>query len=131
MYWGGRPLWNNSANLHQHKRDIIQTFMVVDSPSDNIQTHKALGQNSPRGRVSGQKSLENPEKLSPGGRGGTGVGDHLATCSPSSVSIDRTSPKLVWQIALVIIYKPTRFQGETHQRAGSVGKKVLKIPKKS
>ena len=31
-----------------------QTFMV-DSPSDNIQTHKLLGRNSPRDRVSGQK----------------------------------------------------------------------------
>ena len=42
--------------------DITQTFMV-DSPSDNIQTHKVLGQNSPSDRVSGQKSLENPEKV--------------------------------------------------------------------
>ena len=60
--WGGRPLWDNSAYLHQHRRDITQTFMV-DSPSDNIQTHKVLGQNSPRDRVGGQKSLENPEKV--------------------------------------------------------------------
>ena len=61
-YCGGRPLWDNSADLHQHRRDITQTFMV-DSPSDNIQTHKVLGRNSPRDRVSGQKSLENPEKV--------------------------------------------------------------------
>ena len=26
-----------------------------------------------------------------------------------SINIDGTSPKLLWQIALVIIYKPTRF----------------------
>ena len=61
-YWGGRPLWDNSAYLCQHRRDITQTFMV-DRPSDNIQTHKVLGPNSPRGRVGGQKSLENPEKV--------------------------------------------------------------------
>ena len=36
---------------------------MVDSPSDNIQTHKVLGPNSPRGRVGGPKSLENPEKV--------------------------------------------------------------------
>ena len=61
-YWGGRPLWDNSAYLHQHRRDIAQAFMV-DSPGDNIQTHKVLGPNSPRGRVGGQKSLENREKV--------------------------------------------------------------------
>ena len=61
-YWGGRPLWDNSAYLHQHRWDITQTFMV-DSPNDNIQTHKVLSRNSPRGRVGGQKSLENPEKV--------------------------------------------------------------------
>ena len=60
--WGGRPLWDNSAHLHQHRRDITKNFMV-DSPSDNIQIHKVLGRNSPRDRVSGQKSLENLEKL--------------------------------------------------------------------
>ena len=51
-YWGGRPLWDISTYLHQHRRDITQTFMV-DSPSDNLQTHKVFGQNSLRGRVSG------------------------------------------------------------------------------
>ena len=61
-YWGGRPLWDNSAYLHQHRRDITQTFMV-DSPSDNIQTHKVLGPSSPRGKIGGQKSLENPKKV--------------------------------------------------------------------
>ena len=108
---------------------------MADSPSDALQTHKVSGRNSPRVRGSGQKKLknpENPEKLSPAkGEGGTGVGDHLGTCPPISVSIDGTSPKLLWQIALVMIYKPTRFQVETHPGAGLVGKKVLKIPKKS
>ena len=61
-YWGGCPLWDNSAYLHQRRREITQTFMV-DSPSDNIQTHKVLGRKSPRDRVGGQKSLENPEKV--------------------------------------------------------------------
>ena len=61
-YWGGRPLWDNSAYLHQHRRDITQTFMA-DSPGDNIQTHKVSVQNSPRDRVGGQKSLENPKKV--------------------------------------------------------------------
>ena len=55
-YWGGRPLWDISTYLRQHRRDNAQTFMV-DSPSETLQTHKLLSQNSPRGRVSGQKSL--------------------------------------------------------------------------
>ena len=59
------------------------------------------------------------------------MGDHCGTIRHISVSIDGTSPNLVWQIALVIIYKPTRFQVETHPEAGLVGKKVLEIPKKS
>ena len=108
---------------------------MVDSPNDALQSHKVSAGNSPRGRVGGQKSLknpENPEKLSPGrGGGATGVGDHFGTIQHISINIDGTSPKLLWQIALVVIYKPTRFQVETHPGAGSVGKKVLKIPKKS
>ena len=109
---------------------------MVDNPSDNIQTHEVLGRNSPRDRVSGQKILknpDNPEKLSPGRGGGwgTGVGKHFGTIWHISINIEGTSPKLLWQIALVIIYKPTRFWVETHQGTGSVGKKVLKIPKKS
>ena len=51
-YWGGRPLWDISTYLCQHRRDITQTFMV-DSPSDYLQTHKVSGRNSSRGRVSG------------------------------------------------------------------------------
>ena len=57
------------------------------------------------------------------------MGDHFGTIQHISINIDGTSPKLLWQIALVIIYKPTRFWVETHQGTGSVGKKVLKIPK--
>ena len=49
---GGGPLWDISTYLHHHRRDITQTFMV-DSPSDNLQTHKVSGRNSSRGRVSG------------------------------------------------------------------------------
>ena len=52
VYWGGRPLWDISTYLHQHGRDITQTFMV-DSPSDNLQTHKVSGRNSSRGGVGG------------------------------------------------------------------------------
>ena len=59
-YWGGRPLGDMSTYLRQHRRDIAQTFMV-DSPSDSLQTHKVSGQNSIRGRVGGQKSLQNLE----------------------------------------------------------------------
>ena len=108
----------------------------MGSPNDALQSHKFTVQESPRGRVGGQKSLknpQNPEKLSPGrGReGGTRVGDHFGTIRHISINIDGTSPKLLWQIALVIIYKPTKFWVETHQGTGSVGKKVLKIPKKS
>ena len=46
-----------------------------------------------------------------------------------SISIDGTSPKFLWRIALLKVYKPTKFQGETYQGAGSVGKKVFKILK--
>ena len=59
------------------------------------------------------------------------MGDHFGTIRYISINIDGTSPKLLWYIALVIIYKPTRFWVETHQETGSVGKKVLKILKKS
>ena len=52
----------------------------------------------------------------------------MGTYPPISASIDGTSPKLLWQIALVIIYKPRSFQVKTHPAAGSVGKKVLKNP---
>ena len=58
------------------------------------------------------------------------MGDHFGTIRHISINIDGTSPQLLWQIALAIIYKPTRFWVETHQGTGSVGKKVLKIPKK-
>ena len=107
---------------------------MVDSPNDAVQSHKVSAGNSPGGGAGGPKSRENPEKLeklSPAKVGGyTGFGDHLGTCPPISVSIDVASPKLLWQIDLVIIYKPTRFQVETHPGAGSMGKKVEK-PKKS
>ena len=59
---GGRPLGNMSTYLRQHRQDIAQT-LIVDNPSETLQTHKFPGQNSPRGRVGGQKSLENPEKV--------------------------------------------------------------------
>ena len=71
-------------------------------------------------------------KVKPGpGGGGYGVGDHLGTCPPISVSIDGTSPKFLWWIALLKVYKPTKFRGETYRGAGSAGKKVLEILKKS
>ena len=72
---------------------------MVDTPNDAPQSHKVSGQNSPRGRVGGQKSRENPEnpeKLSPGQGEGTGVGDHFGTMRHISVTIDGTSPKLLW-----------------------------------
>ena len=61
-YWGGRPLWDNSTYLRQHRRGITQTFMV-DSPSDALQTHQVSGSNSSKGRICGQKSIENPKKV--------------------------------------------------------------------
>ena len=61
-YWGGRPLGDMSTYLRQHRRDIAQTFMV-DSPVEDLQTYKASGRNLPRGRLGGQKSLRNPEKV--------------------------------------------------------------------
>ena len=73
-----------SAYLCQHRRDIAQTFMV-DSPNDALQTHKVSGQNSPRGRVGGQKSLKNPEKPEKFslGTGGWGVLELAMVDSPS------------------------------------------------
>ena len=58
------------------------------------------------------------------------MGDHFGTIRHISVSMDETSPKLLWEIDLVKIYKPTRFWVETHQGTGSVGKKGLKNPEK-
>ena len=57
---------------------------MVDTPNDALQSHKVLGQNSPRGRVSGQKSLKNSEileKLSPGEGGGYWGGRPLGDMS--------------------------------------------------
>ena len=56
-YWGGRPLGDMSTYLRHHRRDIAQTFMV-DIPNDALQSHKVSGQNSPRGRVGGQKVVK-------------------------------------------------------------------------
>ena len=58
------------------------------------------------------------------------MGDHFGTIRHISINIDGTSPKLLRQIALVIIYKPTRFWIKTHQGTGSVGKKSLENPEK-
>ena len=61
-YWGGRPLWDNSAYLHQHRWDIAQTFMV-DSPSDNIQTKQGFGSKLTKGQGRwAKKVLKIPKK---------------------------------------------------------------------
>ena len=81
---------------------------MVDTPNDALQSHKVSGQNSPRGRVGGQKSRENPEnpENSRAGRErGTVVGDHFGTIRHISVSIDGTSPTLLWWIALMMPYE--------------------------
>ena len=36
---------------------------MIDSPNDAVQSHEVSARNSPRGRVGGQQSLENPEKV--------------------------------------------------------------------
>ena len=43
-YWGGRPLWDNAAYLHQHRRDITHTFMV-HSPNDALQSNQVKKSN--------------------------------------------------------------------------------------
>ena len=48
-----------------------------------------------------------------------------------SINIDGTSPNLSWYMVLMMPDNHTKFWVETHQGAGSVGKKVLKIPEKS
>ena len=45
-----------------------------------------------------------------------------------SVIIDGTSPKLLWWIALVKVYKPTKFRVKTHQGVGSVSNKQQHDP---
>ena len=60
-YWGGRPLWNNSTYLCQHRRDITQTFMV-DSPSDPIQTTRFRVKTHERAGLVGTKVLKTPKK---------------------------------------------------------------------
>ena len=105
------------------RRDITQTFLV-DSPSDNLQIHRVSGRNSPRGGVGGP------------GRSRAGLPDRfynnfLGTRRHTSVTIDRTSPKILSQIALVMPYRPTKFRFETRQGAGPVDKKGFKIPKRS
>ena len=57
--------------------------------------------------------------------------EHISDYLHISVSIDGTSPKLLWYIVLMMPYKHTKFRVKTHQGAGSVGKKVFRIPKKS
>ena len=49
------------------------------------------------------------------------MGDHFGPIWHISVNRDGTSPKLLWYIALVIIYKPTKFLVETHRVAGLAG----------
>ena len=110
---------------------------MVDNPSEILQTRKILGPNSPRGRFGGQKGLNNPEnleKLSPGRGGGycggRPLGDTAAAGGPK-LHISGTpiaqGPKLRPKGPLPKVLLPTKFRVETHQGAGSVGKKVLKI----
>ena len=49
---------------------------MVDSPNDTLQRHKVSGRNSPRSRVGGQKSLENPENPEKLSLDGVGVGGY-------------------------------------------------------
>ena len=81
---------------------------MVDTPNDALQSHKVSGQNSPRGRVSGQKSLKNSEileKLSPGEGGGVlGWATTLGQCGISDVFLCTG--------------------GETHQADGQEGRIV-------
>ena len=109
---------------------------MVHSPNDALQSHKVSGQNSPRGRVSGQKSLtnpENPEKLSlgrGGGGGGTGVGDHLGTCPPISISIDGTSTKFFMADSPSDNIQTHKVSGQNSPRDTVGGQKSLENPEK-
>ena len=67
---------------------------MVHSPNDALQSHKLSGQNSPRGRVSVQKGLknpENPEKLTVGVR--------------VRVRVRVRVTKLVYQIGLTTFFR--------------------------
>ena len=103
-------------------------MMPYNHTKFQVKTYQGAGLVGKKSEKSGKSGKVKPVQ---GGRGGTGVGDHFGTIRHISINIDGTSPKLLRQIALVMIYKPTRFWVETHQGTGSVGKKVLKIPKKS
>ena len=84
-YWGGRPLWDISTYLHQHNQDITQTFMV-DSPIDNIQTHKILGRKSPEVRVGQQKKSKSPK-----------IANHNSDCRRSRRSRIRDFANKPWE----------------------------------
>ena len=53
----------------------------------------------------------------------------MGTIRHISVSIDGTSPKLPWQIALVILYTPTRVWVQTPQGAWFTSKRNPKLSK--
>ena len=50
--------------------------------------------------------------------------DRISAYPHISVSIDGTSPRTSWYTVLTMPYKNTKFQVESHQGLGSVGKKV-------
>ena len=105
---------------------------MVDSPSEILQTCKILGPNSPRGRVGGQKGLENPEnleKLSPGK--GEGYWDGRPLCDIATYL--RHHRRDIAQTFMVDstseIPQTRKILGPNSPRGRVGGQKTLKNPK--
>ena len=68
-------------------------MMPYNHTKFQVKTHQRAGSDGKKV----QQNPEKPEKLNPKKEWkGTGVGDHFGTMRHISVTIDRTSPKLLW-----------------------------------
>ena len=107
---------------------------MVDSPNDALQSHKVSGQNSPRGRVSGQKSLKNPEnleKLSPAQGGGYWGGRPLGDMSTYLRQHRRDIAQHFMVDSPVESLQTRKVSGRNLPRGRLGGQKILEILKKS
>ena len=81
---GGRPLWDMSTYLHQHRRDITQTCMV-DSPSDALKTPQSFASKLAKGQgqwtKKASKSAKGHEIMSERGPG-TSVSEDQGRARP-------------------------------------------------
>ena len=107
---------------------------MVHAPNEALQTHEVSGQKSPRGRVSGQKSLENPEnpeKLSPAGGGGYWGGRPLRDMSTYLREHRRDIAQIFMLDRAVASLQTHKVSGQNLPRGRLGGQKILEILKKS